>query len=150
MTAILRKLLIVLVVGWGSFLAHADTRTLNAKCTLKIDGITHMDDRCHFSSHGDSDYFDDLRMQIVCPNGQSTDVAYCIGAEQRVTRKGVFGYLFRENGVARFCWNGGDWRKAQECFEGLRRTGACWENMRAPDESNPSKVSHIQLCAWRR
>jgi len=129
--------------------ATAQTRTLNAKCTLKIDGAVHLDDRCHFSSTADSDSFDDLRLLIVCPNGRDAAVADCAGYEQRVARQGVFGYLFRESGVGRLCWNEGSMRKAQSCFEGLRRTGACWSNPRAVASGDASRSRSVELCAWR-
>jgi hypothetical protein len=129
--------------------ASAQTRTLNAKCTLKIDGAVLLDDRCHFSSTADSDNFDDLRMLIVCPNGRDAAQADCAGYEQRVARQGVFGYLFRESGVGRLCWNEGSMRKAQSCFEGLRRTGACWSNPRATASGDASRSRSVELCAWR-
>ena len=129
--------------------AQADSRALNAKCSLKIDGATYMNSQCHFSSTADTDSFDDLKLVIVCPNGRNVASTNCYGYEQRVTRNGVFGYLFREEGVARFCWNGGSQRKAQDCYEGLRRTGACWASTRAPATSDPKQHRNIELCAWR-
>ena len=129
--------------------ASAQTRTLNAKCTLKIDGAVHLDDGCHFSSTADSDSFDDLRLLIVCPNGRDAAQTDCAGYEQRVARQGVFGYLFRESGVGRLCWNEGSMRKAQSCFEGLRRTGACWSNPRAVASGDASRSRSVELCAWR-
>ena len=129
--------------------AQADSRALNAKCSLKIDGATYMNSQCHFSSTADTDSFDDLKLVIVCPNGRNVASTNCYGYEQRVTRNGVFGYLFREEGVARFCWNGESQRKAQDCYEGLRRTGACWANARAPSSHGAKQTSNIELCAWR-
>ena len=129
--------------------AHADSRQLNAKCSLKIDGTTYMNGQCHFSSDADSDSFDDLKLLIVCPNGRSAESITCYGYEQQTARNGVFGVLFRDGGVARFCWNGGNYRKAQECYEGLRRTGACWASTRAPATSDPKQHRNIELCAWR-
>jgi len=139
---------LVVLTGAGND-ASAQTRTLNAKCTLKIDGTVHLDDRCHFSSTADSDSFDDLRLLIVCPNGRDAAQTDCAGYEQRVARQGVFGYLFRESGVGRLCWNEGSMRKAQSCFEGLRRTGACWSNPRAVASGDASRSRSVELCAWR-
>jgi len=139
---------LVVLTGAGND-ASAQTRTLNAKCTLKIDGTVHLDDRCHFSSTADSDSFDDLRLLIVCPNGRDAAQTDCAGYEQRVARQGVFGYLFRESGVGRLCWNEGSMRKAQSCFEGLRRTGACWSNPRAMASGDASRSRSVELCAWR-
>lgn len=129
--------------------AHADARQLNARCSLKIDGTTYMNSPCHFISDAGSDSFDDLKLLVVCPNGQSADSTTCYGYEQRVTRNGVFGVLFREGGIARLCWNGGNSRKAHDCYEGLRRNGACWTNTRAPTSGNPSQTRNVELCAWR-
>jgi hypothetical protein len=129
--------------------AQADSRQFNARCTLKIDGITHMNGQCHFSSNKDSDNFDDLKLLVVCPNGRSVETFNCYGYEQRVARKGVFGVLFRENGAARFCWNDGNYRKAHDCYEGLRRTGACWANSRAIATVDPRQARNIEFCAWR-
>lgn len=129
--------------------AQSQSRPLNARCTLQIDGTVHLDDRCHFRSHRDHDEFDDLRIQITCPDGRSAENSDCIGAEQRVVRRGVFGSLFREGGAARLCWNTATARKAHECFEGLRRTGACWENPRASSGSAGVGASSVRFCAWR-
>ena len=128
--------------------APAHSQELNAKCLLKIDGKTYMDDRCQFKSDVDSDYFSDLRLVIVCPNGVDAIKASCSGAEQKVTRPGIFGYLFRKEKVASLCWNTGRLRKATPCFEGLRRSGACWTNPIAKSHYNNSKVSNIKFCAW--
>ena len=149
-----QPVLIIVLAGLMSLFglcnqATAQPRTLNAKCTLKIDGVVQIDDRCHFSSTADSDSFDDLRLLVVCPNGRDAAVADCAGYEQRVARQGVFGYLFRDSGVARLCWNEGSMRKAQSCFEGLRRTGACWSNPRATVSGDASRSRSVELCAWR-
>jgi hypothetical protein len=122
--------------------------TLNAKCLLEIDGTIHMDDRCNFTGDRDSDSFSDLRLLVVCPNGVDVAKTSCAGSEQKVARPGVFGYLFRENGVASLCWNMGNMRKASPCFEGLQRSGACWSNPRAKNRSGPSQVSKVKFCAW--
>ena len=95
---------------------------LNAKCLLQIDGKTYLDDKCQFTSDGDGDFFSDQKILVTCPNGRDADTTSCYGYEQTVTRKGVFGYLFRgDDGVARLCWNEGEMRKAEPCFEGLTR-----------------------------
>ena len=142
-------LAITLLFALTGFNAHADSRTLNARCSLKIDGATVMNSPCHFSSDARGDSFDDLRLLIVCPNGRSAETTNCYGYEQRTARNGVFGYLSRAGGVAQLCWNGGTYRKAQECYEGLRRTGACWSNPLAPASGNPRQSRNIELCAWR-
>lgn len=129
--------------------APARAQSLNAKCLLQIDGVTHLDDRCYFEIGSDSDYFSDLRIVVSCPDGRSADVAPCAGAEQRVTRPGIFGYLLRTpEGVASLCWNDSVLRRADPCFEGLTRDGACWANPRAAYRYNPSEVSNVKFCAW--
>ncbi len=140
---------IVSVVFVGSFAPTVvQANTLNAKCLLEIDGTTYMDDRCNFTSDTDSDYFSDLRLLVICPNGVDVSKTSCSGSEQKVARPGVFGYLFREKGIASFCWNTGTLRKASPCFEGLRRSGACWTNPKAKSRSGPAKVSSVKFCAW--
>jgi hypothetical protein len=123
-------------------------RSLNATCSLEIDGTTYMDDRCHFSSDTDSDFFSDLRLRVTCPNGLDTEKTSCAGAAQKVKNPGVFGYIFREKGVGSLCWNMGTMLKASPCFEGLRRKGACWSNPRAKSRYDASKVSAVKFCAW--
>jgi hypothetical protein len=129
--------------------ASAESGPLNAKCLLQIDDKTYMDDRCKFRSDTDSDYFSDLRILITCPDGMDASKSSCSGAEQRVTRPGVFGYLFRrEQDAASLCWNMGKLRKASPCFQGLQRSGACWTNPRAQDAYQPGKTSAVKFCAW--
>jgi hypothetical protein len=123
-------------------------RSLNSTCLLEIDGTTYMDDRCHFSSDTDSDFFSDLRLRLTCPDGLDTSKTSCYGYQEKVTKPGVFGYLFRQKGVASLCWNEGTMRKASPCFEGLRRSGACWSNSIARNPYNPSQVSVVKFCAW--
>jgi hypothetical protein len=137
---------LILVSSLSPTTVHAST--LNAKCLLEIDGTTYLDDRCNFTSDTDSDSFSDLRLLVVCPNGVDASKTSCAGSEQTVARPGVFGYLFREKGVASFCWNMGTLRKASPCFEGLRRSGACWINPRAKNRSGPAQVSKVKFCAW--
>jgi hypothetical protein len=123
-------------------------KSLNATCSLEIDGTTYMNDRCHFNSDTDSDYFSDLRLRVTCPNGVDASKTSCTGADQKVTEPGVFGYLFRDRGVASFCWNEGTMRKASPCFEGLRRSRACWSNPRAKSRYGSAPVSNVKFCAW--
>ncbi|MFM2163510.1 MAG: hypothetical protein RLZZ383_3022 [Pseudomonadota bacterium] len=133
--------------------ALADDRALNAKCKLTIDGVIHLDGRCHFASHRGFDEFDDLRMRIVCPGGQPPEVAMCAGAEEIVVQKGVFGSLQRDGATAALCWNGGQFRKAGPCYQGLTRTGACWSSPRAVETwtpGEPGPLHHVELCAWAR
>ena len=128
--------------------ALAESNQLNARCLLQINGKTYMDDRCQFKSDADSDYFSDLRILITCPNGVDASKSSCSGAEERVTKPGVFGFLFRDKNVASLCWNGGKFRKATPCFQGLRRSGACWANPRTQDAYQPGKTSAVKFCAW--
>ena len=121
---------------------------LNAKCLLQIDGKTDMNDRCQFKSDSDSDYFSDLRIQITCPNGMDISESSCAGVEQKVTKSGIFGFRFRKDGVASLCWNEGRMRKATPCFQGLKRSGACWLNPRAKTTYNPEKSIAVKFCAW--
>ena len=124
------------------------SKELNAECLLKIDGKTYMDDRCQFRSDADSDYFSDLRLSLVCPNGLDTSKTSCTGAAQKVKQPGMFGYLFRKEGVATLCWNMGKLRKASPCFEGLRRSEACWSNPSARNRYDASQVNSVKFCAW--
>lgn len=128
--------------------APAHSQELNAKCLLKIDGKTVMDDRCQFQGDADRDRFSDLRILIVCPNGIDAKKTDCAGAEERVKRPGIFGALFRKDGVASLCWNRGRFRRAEQCFEGLQRSGACWVNPTAKSQYSNQKVSNIKFCAW--
>ena len=125
----------------------AQSKPLNAKCLLVIDGVTRMSSKCSFTSDSDSDSFSDERLLIVCPNGKSVQYASCYGYEQRVARNGVFGYLFRAGNSGRLCWNNGNMRKASPCFAGLKRSGACWESASA--EHVHAKTRHrVKFCAW--
>jgi hypothetical protein len=79
--------------------APAYSQELNAKCLLKIDGKTVMDDRCQFQGDADRDRFSDLRIVIVCPNGVDATKASCAGAEQRVKRPGVLDISSEKKGL---------------------------------------------------
>lgn len=122
---------------------------VNAKCLLQIDGKTYLDGRCHFKNGAEDDFFRDPRLQITCPNGVDAAKASCSGAEQRVTKPGVFGYLFRDQGIASLCWNEGTMRKATPCFQGLRRSGACWSNPSAKKTYGDAKEQSVKFCAWK-
>ena len=129
--------------------ALAESNRLNARCLLQINGKTYMDDRCQFTSDADSDYFSDLRILITCPNGVDASKSSCSGAEERVTKPGVFGFLFRQDqDAASLCWNEGKFRKATPCFQGLRRSGACWANPRAKDTYGSGQTNAVKFCAW--
>lgn len=135
----------------------AQSSTINANCSLTIDGNTRFSDKCHFQASRDGiDTFNDMKLLVVCPNGKSTTMTRCEGAQQKVARKGVFGYLYRDgsgqngasNGLsANICWNEGYMRKAESCFDGLTRDGACWK-------SNYAKARHgetwhkVRFCAY--
>jgi hypothetical protein len=122
--------------------------SFNARCLLQINGTTYMDGSCRFSSDADIDSFTDLRLLVTCPNGIDASKTSCYGYEQKVARAGVFGYLFRKREVASLCWNEGKMRKASPCFEGLRRSGACWSNPNAINRDRPSTLSAVKFCAW--
>lgn len=131
------------------FISPVQARSINAKCLLQIDGVTYMDNRCYFKiDKNGTDFFDDLRLVISCPDGRSAEISSCSGAEQRVTRPGVFGFLFRRGEIASLCWNEGRRKKATPCFEGLTRKGACWVNSRAKHSDTPNVVSNVKFCAW--
>ena len=130
-------------------LKSANAGDLNAKCFLSINGVTRLDDRCEFKIDSDSDYFSDLRILVTCPNGRDASVSTCYGYQQRVTRPGIFGYLFRsDNGVASLCWNEGTMSKASLCYEGLTRNGACWSSSKSRSRDNPKRISSVKFCAW--
>ncbi len=132
------------------FALPARSQPLNAKCLLQIDDTTYLDDRCHFDIGRDADFFSDLRIQLVCPDGRNANISpSCAGAEQQVSQPGVFGYLVRQSpGAASLCWNEGDLRRAIPCFEGLTRDGACWGNPRAAVRYNPPQTRNVKFCAW--
>ncbi len=117
-----------------------EKRTLNSKCRLKIDGIQLMDKLCFFKSDGDTDFFDDLQLKMTCPNGNETTGAGdgCYGYEIRVIMEGIFGTIRRRDNIGEFCWNDGGARRAQHCYQNLRRTGACWKN------------NSVEFCAWKK
>ena len=123
---------------------------VNARCLLQIDGTTYLHGRCHFKNGAESksDFFRDPRLQITCPNGVDAAKASCSGAEERVTKPGVFGYLFRDKGLASLCWNERTMRKATPCFQGLRRSGACWSNPSAKKYGD-SNLYAVKFCAWK-
>lgn len=148
--------LILCAIG-VSALSSAHASNINAKCSLVIDGNTRFNNKCHFQASKDGvDYFSDNKLLVVCPNGLSAASSSCAGYQQQVTKKGIFGYLYRDgtsnmpqgNGYsANICWNDGWMRKAESCFDGLSREGACWK-------SNSAKARHggtrhnIRFCAY--
>ena len=120
----------------------------NAKCSLTIDGSTRFNSHCTFKASKDgSDYFDDGNLVITCPNGKRVEVASCYGYEQRIARKGTFGYLFRDGTTASVCWNEGSYRKADACYDGLRREGACWKSASAKNRHIESWHA-VKFCAY--
>jgi hypothetical protein len=139
---------LVMVSHFSSGSASAQGYDANSRCLLEIDGTTYLDGRCYFKNGAKDDFFRDPRLQITCPNGVDAAKASCSGAEQRVTTPGVFGYLFRDKGLASLCWNERTMTKASPCFPGLRRSGACWSNPRAKKYGD-SKVQAIKFCAWK-
>ena len=125
----------------------AISKPLNAKCLLVIDGVTKMNSKCSFSSGSDSDFFSDEKLRVVCPDGRSVEYSSCYGYQQRVASRGVFGYLFRRSNSGSLCWNEGTMRKASPCFEGLERSGACWQSSSAKNRHVDS-WHQIKFCAW--
>ena len=125
----------------------AVSKPLNAKCLLVIDGTTRMSSKCSFSSDSDSDSFSDEKLLVVCPDGRSVVHSSCYGYEQRVATQGVFGFLFRRGNSGDLCWNEGTMRKASPCFDGLRRSGACWESASAKNRHLES-WHQVKFCAW--
>lgn len=129
----------------------AKATTLNAKCLLAINGKTYMNGPCKFTSDEDTDFFTDDRLLITCPNGQDASRSSCYGYQEKVSRKGVFGYLYRlPTGSASLCWNDGTMRKASPCFEGLSRKGACWINPSARSRHDPAILYSVKSCAWAK
>ena len=126
----------------------AISKPLNAKCLLVIDGITRMNSKCSFTSDSDSDSFSDEKLLVVCPDGRSVEYSSCYGYQQRVASKGVFGVLFRKgNNSGDLCWNMGTSRKGDQCFGGLKRSGACWESPSAKNR-HVDRWHQIKFCAW--
>ncbi|BAU12274.1 hypothetical protein LEP3755_28030 [Leptolyngbya sp. NIES-3755] len=115
--AIVAPLLLVTIIP-----TPVRAETLNARCLLQINGTTYVDSLCNFTDYSDYDSFS-------------------AGDAQ------VFGYLYRNEGVGSLCWNKGRYNKAEACFEGLTRSGACWSNPNAPERTDPF-VDDVKLCAW--
>ena len=123
-------MLAMMAVTFSSLPSGAADKT--AQCSLTIDGRERFSSNCTFKASKDgSDYFTDGNLVITCPNGERAEVALCYGYEQRISRKGTFGYLFRNGTTASLCWNEGSYRKADACYDGLRREGACWKSANA-------------------
>lgn len=139
--AIVAPLLLVTIIP-----TPVRAETLNARCLLQVNGSTYLDDLCNFTSDTDSDSFTDAKIQITCPDGVDASQESCYGYQQRVTRPGAFGVLFRESGVGRLCWNQKTSTHAQSCFDGLRRAGACWSNPNASTASG--EIDDVKFCAW--
>ena len=127
--------------------APAISKPLNAECLLVIDGRTVMNSRCSFSSDSDSDSFSDEKLRVVCPDGRSVEYSSCYGYQQRVASNGVFGVLFRSGNSGNLCWNEGTMRKASPCFDGLKRSGACWQSTSAKNR-HMDRWHQVKFCAW--
>lgn len=120
----------------------------NAKCSLVIDGRLALNSNCTFMASRDGgDYFSDEKMVITCPNGKRAEVSSCYGYEQKVSKRGIFGYLFRDGASANICWNEGSYRKADACYEGLRRESACWASGNAKSRHAETRHS-VRFCAY--
>lgn len=153
-----RATLAVLIALGANTPFSAQTSTINARCSLVIDGKTRFDHRCHFQASRDGiDYFSDNKLMIICPNGKPVEVASCEGSQQKVVRKGVFGFLYRDgssimpsgNGTsANICWNYGYMIRAEACLDGLTRDGACWKSNSAKDR-HADKWHNVRFCAYR-
>jgi hypothetical protein len=138
--------LILSVAAFAPFASSAADK--NAKCSLAIDGRTLLNSHCTFEASRDgSDYFSDGNLVITCPNGKRVEVASCYGYEMRIARKGTFGYLFRDGSTASVCWNEGSYRKAEACYDELRREGACWKSASAKNRYSESWHS-VKFCAY--
>ncbi len=140
---------LVVVSHFSSGSVQAQVYEANATCLLQIDGTTYLDGPCYFKNGDGSDFFWDPRLQISCPNGLDAAKASCSSAEQRVTKPGVFGFLFRDRDPVSFCWNEEKSIKAGPCFQGLRRSGACWSNPKAKKSYGDSNLYAVKFCAWK-
>ena len=127
--------------------APSDASALNAKCLLVMDGVTRLDDRCSFTSNGETDSFSDERLLVVCPDGRPVQTSDCFGYQMRVARNGVYGFLQREGSAARLCWNTGNMRNAQACFDGLIQKGDCWQSI-ASRSLGRGTMHKLKFCAW--
>jgi len=152
---------VVLISATLTISAPSKAATHNAKCILVIDGQTQFNGLCSFNASNDFhgiDKFEDGKLLITCPNGRPITTSSCAGYQQSVTRRGIFGYLYRNgdymptrNGKqARICWNGGRWRKAESCFDGLERNGACWQSNAAIQPGITQSFSKVSFCAYSR
>jgi hypothetical protein len=119
----------------------------NATCSLTIDGRARFSSQCTFKASKDIDYFSDGNLVITCPDGKRVEIASCYGYEQRIARKGTFGFLYRDGTTASVCWNEGSNTKAGTCYVGLRREGACWKSANAKNRHIDSWHS-VNFCAY--
>jgi hypothetical protein len=130
--------------------ATSEAASLNAKCLLEINRKTWMDGKCSFMKvDAETDIASDEMMLVVCPDGLPIEKSDCYGYQQRIARPGVFTYLYHSGdrkGI--FCWNRNKSRKADECFSGLVKNGACWSSNQARMMSKPITPYSIQFCAW--
>jgi hypothetical protein len=124
--------------------------TLNAKCLLSINGTIWMNGKCSFKKVStETDIASDEKILIVCPDGLPVDKSDCYGYQQRIVRPGVFTYLYHSGNLkGTLCWNGNKSRKADECFSGLIRDGACWSSSQARLMSRPQTPYSVRFCAW--
>jgi len=150
---------VVLISAALAISAPSKAATQNAKCILMIDGQTQFNGLCSFNASNDGiDKFEDGKLLITCPNGKPITTSSCAGYQQSVVRHGIFGYLYRDvdyvptrNGKqARICWNGGRMRKAESCFDGLERNGACWQSNAATQPGITQRFSKVSFCAYSR
>lgn len=128
----------------------AEAASLTARCLLSINGTTWMNGKCSFEKvSADTNIASDEKMLIVCPDGLPVEKSDCYGYQQRIVSPGVFTYLYHSgNQKGTLCWNGNKSRKADECFSGLIRNGACWSSDQARLMSRPEKAYSIRFCAW--
>jgi hypothetical protein len=133
-------------------LPHNSTEaaTLNARCLLSINGTIWMNGKCSFKKvSGETDIASDEKMLIICPDRLPVEKSDCYGYQQRIVRPGVFTYLYHSGDLKGIlCWNGNKSRKADECFSGLIRNGACWSSDQARLMSRPEPPYSIRFCAW--
>jgi hypothetical protein len=130
-------------------IASSEAATLNARCLLSINGTTWMNGKCSFEKvSAETDIASDEKMLIVCPDGLPVDKSDCYGYQQRIVRPGVFTYLYHSgNRKGTLCWNGNKSRKADDCFSGLIRNGACWSSSQARLMSRPVSPYSVRFCA---
>ena len=122
------------------------------KCSLAVDGRTQFSTYCSYKAIDDNDgtdFFEDGKLVFNCPNGKKyTTTSNCPWYERKMAREGMFGYLYRKDDeTASVCWNEGKLRKAELCYSGLKREGACWKSESAKNLYNKS-LHAVKFCSY--